>query len=700
MIRLTKIHVQGFRLLEDIEMSVEFGSTVIVGRNNSGKTSLSEALDHFLGEKAGKFRLEDFSAGLRSAFLTCRQSRELGNISANELLEAMPCISVELTFSYGNGDLGPLSPFIIDLDPGCTTAIARIEYSPTLATLGALLDLPNPVPDATRVEADQEEVPGAAIDPSTAFFKHLRDAIPKAYALRILAIDPTDPANRRVFQNAAELAALIRVGVVRAQRTLDPGKKGDPDVIGKLLSQLFKTADASGAATSDQEIVAQLKESVSQVETAMQGGFDTQLKGLLPALGLFGFPGLNDTELKPHTTIDIESVLTDNTRILYSGFDGVHLPEGYNGLGTRNLIYILLQLEAIHKAYRSLPVRPVVHLVFIEEPEAHLHPQMQEVFIAKLNEAVGALSARYHGDTAWPAQFVVSTHSSHLANAAPFDAIRYFLNVATPLQGVRRTKVKDFRKGAATIPDEDRRFLQQYMTLTKCDLYFADKAILVEGATERILMPRIIQMVDAEINTAHRLGSQYLTTMEIGGAYAQKFFPLLEYLELKSLIVTDLDAVRLIDSKHRKCPCAEAEGTSNSALKAWFNKPGIQVAELVAMTPAEKTKGIYRIAYQIPEEGSAHCARSYEDALILANLAEFEIADDADAARNAWEKAKSFGKSAEAIRFAVKEEAWNVPRYIREGLTWLSEPLAPQPIAPPIPIVAPAAPMVAAESEE
>lgn len=699
MIALSKIHVRGFRLLEDIEMSVEAGSTVIVGRNNSGKTSLTEVLDHFLGEKAGKFRLEDFSAGLRSAFLANKIARDLDILPAAELLEGIPAISLELTFTYGEGDLGPLSPFIIDLDPACTTAIARIEYSPSLATIATLLDMPATPAASPIVEPEPAAEPAVPIDPNAAFFRHLREAIPDAYALRVSAIDPTDPTNRRTFQSAAEISALIRVGFVRAQRTLDPGKKGDPDVIGKLLSQLFRTANSAEAAQSDQDVVAQLKESVSHVEAAMQGGFDTQLKGLLPALGMFGFPSLNDTELRPHTTIDIESVLTDNTRILYSGFDGVHLPEGYNGLGTRNLIYILLQLEAIHKAYRGLPARPAVHLVFIEEPEAHLHPQMQEVFIAKLNEAVAALSARYQADGTWPAQFVVSTHSSHLANAAAFEAIRYFLNVTTPHAGVRRTKVKDFRRGAASIPEADRKFLQQYMTLTKCDLYFADKAILVEGATERILMPRIIRMVDEGINVAQRLGSQYITTMEIGGAYAQKFFPLLEYLELKSVIVTDLDAVRLEDKRHHKCICAEAGGTSNNALKTWFAQPGIQVTELLAKTPAEKTRGFYRIAYQIPEEGSAHCARSYEDALILANLADFGITNDAEAARNAWEAAKDFGKSEEAIRFAVKEESWNVPRYIREGLVWLSEPpISLPPVQPP---VAPPAPVqIAAEAGE
>ncbi len=669
MIKLASVCVEGFRLLERVELAIEPDATVIVGRNNSGKTSLTEVFDKFLGEHSGQFRLEDFSASVRPKFIVAKELRDLGESPPEAVLAGLPTISLTLTFSYTENaaDLGPLSPFIIDLDPACTKAIARIEYSPSLSTVSTLLD----VPDA--------EAGGNA---NEALFRHLRDAITKAYTIKTFAIDPTDASNRREFDKVSQLSALIQTGFVKAQRTLDAGKRGDTDVIGKLLNRLFRTANTINASPGDQEIAAGLKASVADLEQSMQGDFDDRLKELLPALNSFGFPSLNDTELRPQTTIDVESLLTDNTRILYTGTDGVHLPEGYNGLGTRNLIYILLQLEALHKSYRSLGMRPGTHLVFIEEPEAHLHPQMQEVFIGQLNEAIATLSLKYPDEPAWQVQFIVSTHSSHLANAAQFNGIRYFLNEPTANAGVRRTKVKDFRKGADAITPEDRNFLQQYMTLTKCDLYFADKAILVEGATERILMPRIMKFVDEDLPAASKLGRQYITTMEVGGAYAQLFYPLLEFLELKTLIVADLDAVRLVDSRYRKCPCALGERTSNSALHAWFGDNTISVAALIAKSAADKTNRFCRIAYQMPEDGSDHCARSYEDALVLANLDRFEITDDATAAENAWEKAQGFKKSEEAIRFAISEADWNVPKYIREGLIWLSEP-PPPPDAPP-----------------
>lgn len=670
MIKLTSACIEGFRLLDKVELAIESDATVIVGRNNSGKTSLSEVFERFIGKNSGHFRIEDFSASLRQKFIEAKALRVAGK-SSEEVLATLPLIALNLTFTYGedDDDLGPLSPFVIDLDPSCTRAIARIEYSCALPKVAALLDFP---PSEEESKANET------------LFRHLRDVLKESYSIKTFAIDPTDSKNRRAFDSANVLTKVIHTGFVKAQRALDEGKRGDPDVIGKLLNDLFRTANTSTASANDKKIAEDLKSSVARLEEAMQGDFDQRLKQLLPALNSFGFPSLNDTELRPQTNIDIESLLTDNTSILYTGTYGVHLPEGYNGLGTRNLIYILLQLESLHKLYRAAETRPVTHLIFIEEPEAHLHPQMQEVFIAQLNEAISKLSAKYPSESTWRVQFVVSTHSSHLANAATFDAIRYFLNEATSVSGVRRTKVKDFRKGAESISPEDRKFLQQYMTLTKCDLYFADKVIVVEGATEKILAPRILKLVDVELSEEQKLCRQYITTIEAGGAHAQVFYPLLNFLELKTLVIADIDAVRVIDSRRHKCPCAEGEFTSNGALKDWFDDKDISVAALLAKTDADKIKKYVRLAYQMPESGSDHCARSYEDALILANLARFGIEDDESAASNAWELAKGFGKTEEAIRYAITESDWQVPRYIREGLLWLSDPPPPPEEPPPI----------------
>lgn len=692
--RIKKVRVEGFRLLQDVEIMLESGSTVIVGRNNSGKTSLTDVFERFVGENGAKFRLEDFSAGSRKKFFEAKALREQG-VDPEKVLATIPRITITLTFTYDSAapSLGPLSPFIIDLDIDSSTAVVKVDYAPTLPMLPALLEV---------------SAPPEGVNPQVHFMRHLKEAIPKGYGIQITAIDPTDPTNVRQFEGTSTLSALLQCNLVRAQRTLDHAKHGDADVIGKLLSTLFKTASATTAAAADQQLAAQLKSSVEGIERGVQLEFDEMLKDLLPAMSVLGFPSLNDTELRPETSLNVDALLSDHTKIVYASADGVNLPEGYNGLGTRNLIYMLLQLESYHKLYRARVTRPATHLIFVEEPEAHLHPQMQEVFISQLNAAVGKLSLKYPNEPAWQVQFVITTHSSHVANAAPFEAIRYFLNEQPVPAGGRRTKVKDFKKGMAEIPQPDQDFLHQYMTLTKCDLYFADKAIIVEGTTERILMPRLCEIVDQSIDEKHKLAKQYVTSVEAGGAYAHLFYPLLDFLELKTLVITDLDAVHQVTKKNKKgndinvwekCPVAIGERTSNTAIREWFRPeaekavagwqdtpaPNIDMPILAAKADSEKLSGYRRIAYQVPEKpGSAICARSYEDALVLANLARFQIADDEDQAEEAWLIAQELSKSETALRFAIREKDWNVPRYISEGLKWLSEPPPPPADDPPI----------------
>ena len=83
-------------------------------------------------------------------------------------------------------------------------------------------------------------------------------------------------------------------------------------------------------------------------------------------------------------------------------------------------------------------------------------------------------------------------------------------------------------------------FLQQYLKLTHCDLFFADAAVLVEGNVERLLLPLIIERNVPELRACH------LTILEVGGAFAHTFQELLDFLEITTLVITDLDSVEPI----------------------------------------------------------------------------------------------------------------------------------------------------------
>ena len=89
-------------------------------------------------------------------------------------------------------------------------------------------------------------------------------------------------------------------------------------------------------------------------------------------------------------------------------------------------------------------------------------------------------------------------------------------------------------------------FIRKYLTLTKCDLFFADKAIFVEGASERLLLPDMIEKCETSGvfgSCKYPLSAQYYALIEIGGAYAHKFIPFIDFLGVPCLILTDLDSV-------------------------------------------------------------------------------------------------------------------------------------------------------------
>ena len=665
--KINQISIKNFRLLEDVELCLEDGATVIVGRNNSGKTSLTELFRRLLDEKAPRFKLEDFSLGVYEQFWDAYELQRMGSEEA-DIRQALPIISTTLTVEYGNDeDLGPLADFVIDLNEECTSAQINIRYALAAGKIEQLFE---------NLEHDR-----------ATFFKALKERIPKFFETMIEAQDPNDPTNRKAVETA-NLRALLQLGFINAQRALDDASNKEKAVLGKVFEKLFTAAASKTANTGDQTIATTLKTAVNEVQNQIDADFNEQLQNLVPTFDLFGYPGLTDPRLRTETILKVEQLLSNHTTVGYLGANGVNLPESYNGLGPRNLIFILLKLFEFFKEFANRQPASGIHLIFIEEPEAHLHPQMQSVFIRKLEDIRQLFATIYNNGEPWPVQFVVTTHSSHIANEATFESMRYFLTQRRQAgSAILKTEIKDLRTGLSEEEGANREFLHKYMTLTRCDLLFADRAVLVEGTTERLLLPEIIRKSDQDVaQNAPKLGSQYLSIMEVGGAYAHRFFNLLDFLNLRTLVITDLDTTKKISKQNKagktitiwgKCPVSEGERSSNSCINTWLKDPGgadPSPDDLLSKNATEKTKGNRHLAFQIPHAVGDTCGRSFEDAFMLANPAKFGItgATPNEREAQAWDLSTGIDKTDFALQYAILDTDWTTPRYIDEGLRWLA----------------------------
>ncbi|MEA2564382.1 MAG: hypothetical protein QOH06_5886 [Acidobacteriota bacterium] len=276
------------------------------------------------------------------------------------------------------------------------------------------------------------------------------------------------------------------------------------------------------------------------------------------------------------------------------------------------------------------------------------------------------------------AQLIVTTHSSHIVASSGFSPVRYFRRRGS------RAVVRDLMAFKERLTSNDEKeafeFVTQYLTIVRCDLFFCDKAIMVEGAVERLVLPKMIQLVAApELD----LTQSYVSVVEVGGAYAHVFKDFLKSLQVPTLVITDLDAT---GGDRKKCRVAQGVSTSNATLKQWLPKK-VPLADIQASTDAERTDGIIRVAFQVPEVAGGPCARSFEEAFCYANAAWLlankeklrgtaDLFTQADA--GALEEAAydiAFPKADFAIDL-ILNDGWKTPKYIADGLVWLARQVA------------------------
>jgi putative ATP-dependent endonuclease of the OLD family len=186
-----------------------------------------------------------------------------------------------------------------------------------------------------------------------------------------------------------------------------------------------------------------------------------------------------------------------------------------NGLGYNNLLYIATLLAGLEQEKDA-----ELHLLLIEEPEAHLHPQLQDLLMRYVETAA---SSRV--------QVVVTTHSPNLASTPSIERITVLARERREGPVLARA-INEFG-----LDPNDVAHLHRFLDVTKASLLFARGVLLVEGVAEQLVVPAIAQQMNKP------LAQHGIAVVNIGGLAFRPFAALFgpDRLPYRCALLTDSD---------------------------------------------------------------------------------------------------------------------------------------------------------------
>ena len=685
--KITKIKINHFRALENFELAVEEDLSVIIGKNNTGKTSLLSILDRFLGESKSSFEFHDFNKKYLANNFPFNQE---GVLSAEEYDPFY--ISLTMHIEYNETDyIGNLAKLFMSLDPKDKTAIIRFEYVMTYELyLNVIKDYATYCSKAGKKKRTIRE--------------YIEKNHSKYFKQIIKSVNPADTEEYVEIKEKSDIQRIINFKYIKAIR--DVSNLDEAKTKSQTLSKLaVKYCEARRQETLDESL---LDDVLKESDVKLDQSYKKIFKDVITDIERFSY-GKGEAKISVKSMLSASTLIKENANVVYSK-EAEFLPEEYNGLGYMNLFamifYINIQIDEFRKITKANQTPSDINLLYIEEPEAHTHPQMQYVFIKNIQAKLQEGRKGKEGEDEINLQMILSSHSSHIVSQSDFEKIKFFYRENDAIYSKNLSDLKTEMIDSGDDGENRFRFLKQYLTLERSELFFADKVIFVEGDTERILINAMMQKTDIankDVDGYVPLMSQNISVVEVG-AYSHVFDEFISYLGIKALIITDIDSTKgKIASNGRTyyeaCKVSSGEATSNASLKHYFNN--IPFDELKSLKKSEKVltkntegkwapdpNGMVRIAYQTMQ--NRYYARSFEDAFICCNYEfvkqhkdEFKglknqnaIKDTKGAyyeiANKCIEKKSAF--ATDILYFSDDNYSnWIIPNYIKEGLEWLAK---------------------------
>lgn len=716
------VEIKNFRKLKSCRIDLSPKSTIFVGANNSGKTSAMFALVKFL--KKRQLTLEDFT--LSNVAAICQLGKRYANISNPVTPEIDDwkdiCPFIDVWINVREDELRYVADIIPTLSWRSGLIGIRLIYEPK---------------DLEKIFQDYIEAYHTARSRSEKtklwplnFADFLQIKLKTYFQMNAYILDPskiTLPSSNGIalpqdtpYSNSPlefdPFKKLIRVDIISAQRWLeDSGDSDNETGESNLLSTQLREYYDRQLDPEHQPSPSDIK-ALNELQSAKEV-FNKQIskrfQSAMDELSKFGYPGKYNPKIVIESKTQTSDIISHSTVVKYpifsDGNDNYKLPEKYNGLGYQNLISMSFKLISFRDSWingdrrkaedEEIDAIQPIHLVLIEEPEAHLHVQVQQVFIKNAYDILRNNPLLKNKED-FCTQMIVSTHSSSIALESEFSNLRYFRRTKSP-EGLPISVVINL-SSVFGISNQTTRFVMRYLRTTHCDLFFADAAILIEGTAERIFMPYFIKKYDI-------LNDAYISILEIGGRYAHYLKPLIDVLGISCLVITDIDSAH---GKHKESVKPERNKgyfSSNPTIQNWIIKENDfdYLLDLKSDCKVETNPNITdaktRIAYQTPvkvsfSNGTEHefVPTTFEDSLAYTNFDGFKgmkgnglikkfknafksenattIPDDVYSAI----KSKSVDKAEFALDMIFNKDPQNIviPAYIAEGLEWLENEIS------------------------
>ena len=497
---------------ENNEINIAQNTTLIIGKNNSGKTTIIEALDILVNNK---FSASDFNFFYLKKLFESYKNKNQNN--------QFPEIEFKLIINLEkneNDDITNLVPLMTLEDLDDTEIELKIKI--VLKEEQKFLDEFKKIMNKKILETEK-------------FLKIIGQMNKIGYKTKFYRNDDIEIEDFK-------LDKLMNVVTIKANNVSD--KNSLKNAFNKIISYRFNEKHPKSNEMKKEEIE---NDVISQ----------------------------NNLKIFLNSDLSLDKAL--NNLINYQYLDkGIPIPENQFGLGYTNFVMIIANLIDYIDKHEGNMSNSKINLICIEEPETYMHPQMQELFIKYINDAINNLLLKEDKKNL-NSQLVISTHSSHILNSKihsgdGFDNINYvtFKNNESKIIILSDKKLKDIIPEDKKKKEQDEKlkilkFIKKHVKFKVSELFFSDAIILVEGNCEYNLLPLYIDKNE-------KLKQKYITFLNIGGAHAFKYRGLLKLLEIPSLIITDLDIEREDTEDVSQIEKIEKElKTSNKTLENFNN---------------------------------------------------------------------------------------------------------------------------------